>query len=196
MIKYMMLCLVAGFTAGRLDWLQWLNSCGSVIITICLCFMTFIASVDMGKKDFMGEVRRSGAKIILYSLATIVGTLIMAVVVSWALPLSAKDCLIAASGLGWYSLSTGLVFEYSPSLSIVTFVACYFREFTGMFLMPVLWKRFQTPELVSISGAAAMNPCISTATITGDQLLVFYGMISGSIISVFVPVLVPFMIAL
>lgn len=196
MIKYMMLCLGAGFAAGRLGWFSWLNGASAALITLCLCLMTFIASVDIGKRDFLGEVRRSGVKIILYSLATIAGTLTMAVAVSWLLPLSAKDCLIAASGLGWYSLSTGLVFEYSPSLSVVTFVSCYFRELTAMFLMPVLWKKFQTPELVSIAGSAAMNPCIATATVTGDQLLVFYGMISGSIVSIFVPVLVPFMIAL
>ncbi len=196
MIKYMLLFLGAGFAAGRLGYIQGLSSVSSVIIMTCLCLMTLIASIDMGKQDFIRDLKRAGWRIVAYAFATIAGTLVMAVALSPLIPLSAKDALVAASGMGWYSLATGLVFDYSPSLSVVTFVYCLFREMTAMFLMPLLWKRFQAPELVSIAGSASMNPSIAAATITGDQRLVFYGMISGSIVSVFVPVLVPFMIAL
>ncbi|MDD4444219.1 MAG: lysine exporter LysO family protein [Eubacteriales bacterium] len=196
MIKYMLLCVGVGFAAGRLDYFQGLAAVSTGTILVCLCLMTFIASIDMGKKDFLKDLKNAGWKIIVYSFATIIGTLIMVWIVSPMLPLSSKDVLVAASGMGWYSLATGLVFDYSPSLSVVTFVYCLLREMTAMFLMPLLWKRFQAPELVSIAGSAAMNPSIAAATITGDQRLVFYGMVSGSIVSVFVPVLVPFMIAL
>jgi uncharacterized membrane protein YbjE (DUF340 family) len=196
MIKGMLLCVALGFGAGRLGYLQWLTALSPSMIMVLLCLMTFIASVDMGKKDFLHELRHAGWKIILYSLATVAGTLITVLAISPLLPLSTKDALIAASGMGWYSLATGLVLEYSPSLSVVTFVYCLFREMTAMFLMPVLWKKFEAPELVSIAGSAAMNPSIAATAVTGDQRLVFYGMISGSIVSVFVPVLVPFMISL
>ncbi|MDD2301436.1 MAG: LysO family transporter, partial [Eubacteriales bacterium] len=135
-------------------------------------------------------------KLIVYSFATIAGTLIMVWLVSPLLPLTAKDALVAASGMGWYSLATGLVFEYSPSLSVVTFVYCLLREIAAMFLIPILWKRFQPPELISIAGSAAMNPSVAAAAITGDHRLVFYGMVSGGIVSVCVPIMVPFMIAL
>ncbi len=196
MIKGMLLCVALGFGAGRLGYLQWLTALSPSMIMVFLCLMTFIASVDMGKKDFLRELRHAGWKIIVYSLATVAGTLITVLAISPLLPLTAKDALIAASGMGWYSLATGLVLEYSPSLSVVTFVYCLLREMTAMFLMPVLWKKFEAPELVSIAGSAAMNPSIAATAVTGDQRLIFYGMISGSIVSVFVPVLVPFMISL
>lgn len=196
MIKYMLLCVFAGFMAGRYGLFSVLTQTGPTIILVCLCLMTFLASVEIGKKDFLSEIKKAGLPIILYALGTIAGTLVMASVVSLVLPLSTKDCLIAASGMGWYSLATGLVFPYSASLSVVTFVACLLRELSAMFLMPVLWRKFSSPEIVSIAGSAAMNPSIAAATITGDQRLVFYGMISGTIVSIFVPVLVPFMIAI
>lgn len=196
MIKCMLLCVSVGFATGRLGYLQELASFSSTVIIVCLCLMTLIASIEMGKKDFLKELKQAGWKLIVYSFATIAGTLIMVWLVSPLLPLTAKDALVAASGMGWYSLATGLVFEYSPSLSVVTFVYCLLREIAAMFLIPILWKRFQPPELISIAGSAAMNPSVAAAAITGDHRLVFYGMVSGGIVSVCVPIMVPFMITL
>lgn len=192
----MLLCVVAGFAAGRFGFLYMLTPFSSAIIIVCLCFMAFLASIEIGKKDFLSEVKKAGLPMILYAFGTIAGTLAMAVFVSFLLPLSTKDCLIAASGMGWYSLATGLVFTYSASLSVVTFVSCLLRELCAMFFIPILWRKFQLPEAVSIAGSAALNPSVAAATVTGDQRLVFYGMINGTIISICVPVLVPFMIAL
>ncbi|NCB41803.1 MAG: lysine exporter LysO family protein [Clostridia bacterium] len=196
MIKYMLLFLCAGFLSGRLGLFEILIPSGSMIILVCLCFMTFLASVEIGKKDFLSEIKKAGICIVLYAFGTIAGTLLAAALVSVVLPLSTKDCLIAASGMGWYSLATGLVFPYSAALSVVTFVSCLLRELSAMFFMPILWRRFKAPEIISIAGSAAMNPSIAAATITGDQKLVFYGMINGTIVSIFVPVLIPFMLTI
>ena len=54
---------------------------------------------------------------------------------SIVLPVSAKDALICASGMGWYSLSTGLVYTYSPSLSVATFVYCVSREVLSIVIL-------------------------------------------------------------
>ncbi len=196
MIKWMLLFVAAGFGIGRLGWLQGISSVSGAVIMTCLCLMTLMASIDMGKQDFLKELKHAGWQIIAYAFATIAGTLLMVWIVSPLLPLSAKDALVAASGMGWYSLSTGLVFDYSPSLSVVTFTYCLFREMAALFLIPVLWEKFKAPELISLAGSAAMNPSIAAAAVTGDQRLVFYGMVMGNIVSVFVPVMVPFMIAL
>lgn len=192
----MLLCVIAGFAAGRMGLFAVLMPSGSTIILVCLCFMAFLASIEIGKKDFLNEIKKAGLPMILYSMGTVAGTLSMAVFISFLLPLSTKDCLIAASGMGWYSLATGLVFPYSASLSVVTFVACLLRELFAMFFMPILWRKFQPPEIVSIAGAAGLNPSVAAATVTGEQRLVFYGMINGTIISIFVPLLVAFMLAI
>lgn len=196
MIKGMLLCVAAGFMAGRFGLFVFLLPLSSTIIIVCLCFMAFFASIEIGKKDFLNEIKKAGLPILFYAFGTILGTLVMAAFVSFFLPLTAKDCMIAASGMGWYSLATGLVFPYSASLSVVTFVSCLLRELCAMFFMPILWRKFQPPEIVSIAGAAALNPSAAATIVTGDQRLVFYGMINGTIVSILVPILVPFMLTI
>ena len=196
MIKSMLFFIFAGFGAGYFDLIDIPEAIGSTAIMVLLCFMMFVASIEMGKLGFIKDLREAGLRIATYALATVAGTLVSAWAFAPLLSISGKDALVTASGMGWYSLAAGLVFEYSPPLSIATFVYCLFRELGAIFLMPVLWKRFQVPELVSLAGSAAMNPAVAATAVTGDQAFIFYGMISGSIVSMFVPVLVPLMISL
>ena len=196
MIPAMLLTVAAGFLAGQAGWLQELAPYSNPIIMGCLYTMSFIAGVDMGKQGFFKELKKAGWRVILFCAGTLAGTLLAVLACSPLLPLTAKDALIVASGMGWYSLATGLVMVYSPVLSVAVFVSCLSRELLAMFLMPLLWKKFQVPELVSLSGCASMSPSVAAATVTGDQTFVFYGMISGSLVSALVPVMVPLFIAL
>ena len=140
MILILLVVLVAGFACGRLGLLAFLQPVESDIVLYTLYAMVFAISIGIGAQYRDGEGERISAKALLYSAATVAGSLLAAVLLSLLLPISAKDAAICASGMGWYSLSTGLVYTYSPSLSVATFVYCVSREVLSIFIMPLSYR--------------------------------------------------------
>ena len=190
MILILVAVLAAGFVCGRLGWLSFLAPAESDVVLYTLYVMVFAISVGLGAQYREGEGEKMSAKAVLYALGTIAGTLLAAVPMSLFLPVSMKDAVIAASGMGWYSLSTGLVYAYSPSLSVATFVCCVSREILAIFAMPLLIKKYRRPEVVSVGGSATINSCVAAATVSGDNSIVLYGILVGTIISLLVPLLI------
>ena len=192
MILILLVVLVAGFACGRLGLLAFLQPVESDIVLYMLYAMVFAISIGIGAQYRDGEGERISAKALLYSAATVAGSLLAAVLLSLLLPISAKDAAICASGMGWYSLSTGLVYTYSPSLSVATFVYCVSREVLSIFIMPLLIKKFRRAEVVAVGGTATIQSSVACAAVTGDNTIVLYGLLVGTVISMLVPVLIGF----
>ncbi|MBR3718605.1 MAG: LysO family transporter [Firmicutes bacterium] len=192
MILILLVVLVAGFACGRLGLLAFLQPVESDIVLYTLYAMVFAISIGIGAQYRDGEGERISAKALLYSAATVAGSLLAAVLLSLLLPISAKDAAICASGMGWYSLSTGLVYTYSPSLSVATFVYCVSREVLSIFIMPLLIKKFRRAEVVAVGGTATIQSSVACAAVTGDNTIVLYGLLVGTVISMLVPVLIGF----
>ena len=196
MILILLAALVAGFVLGRLGLLTFLAPVESDIVLYALYAMVFVLAIGIGAQYREGEGERISAKALLYCFATIAGSLTAALLMSFLLPLSAKDALICASGIGWYTLSTGLVYAYSPSLSVATFVYCVSREVLAIFIEPLLIKKFRRPEVVAVGGTATMQPCVLAATVSGDNTIVLYGLLVGTVISMMVPLMLGFFMGL
>ena len=196
MILILLVVLVAGFACGRLGLLAFLQPVESDIVLYMLYAMVFAISIGIGAQYRDGEGERISAKALLYSAATVAGSLLAAVLLSLLLPISAKDAAICASGMGWYSLSTGLVYTYSPSLSVATFVYCVSREVLSIFIMPLLIKKFRRAEVVAVGGTATIQSSVACAAVTGDNTIVLYGLLVGTVISMLVPVLIGFFIGI
>lgn len=196
MIFILLVVLIAGFACGRLGLLAFLQPVESDIVLYTLYAMIFAISIGIGAQYRDGEGERISAKALLYSAATVAGSLLAAVLLSRLLPISAKDAAICASGMGWYSLSTGLVYTYSPSLSVATFVYCVSREVLSIFIMPLLIKRFRRAEVVAVGGTATIQSSVACAAVTGDNTIVLYGLLVGTVISMLVPVLIGFFIGI
>ena len=190
MILILLVVLIAGFACGRLGWLTFLAPVESDIVLYVLYAMVFAISIGIGAQYRDGEGEKISAKALLYSAATVAGSLLAAFLISVFLPVSAKDAVICASGMGWYSLSTGLVYAYSPSLSVATFVYCVSREILSIFIMPLLIKRFRRPEVVAVGGTATIQSSVACATVTGDSSIVLYGLLVGTVISMLVPLMI------
>ena len=69
-------------------------------------------------------------------------------------------------------------------------------EILAIFAMPLLIKKFRRPEVVSVGGSATINSCVAAATVSGDNSIVLYGILVGSVISLFVPLLIGFLTGL
>lgn len=196
MILTLLVVLVAGFACGRLGLLTVLAPYESEIVIYTLYAMVFAISIGIGAQYRDGEGERISAKALLYSAATVAGSLLAALLMSFLLPVSPKDAVICASGMGWYSLSTGLVYAYDPALSVATFVYCVSREILSIFIMPLLVMKFRHPEVVAVGGTATIQSSVACATVSGDNSIVLYGLLVGTVISMMVPVLIGFFIGI
>lgn len=190
MILILLAVLIAGFACGRAGLLGFLAPVESDIVIYTLYAMVFAISIGIGAQYRDGEGERISAKALLYCASTVAGSLLAAVLMSLLLPVTAKDALICASGMGWYSLSTGLVYAYSPALSVATFVYCVSREILAIFIMPALIKKFRRPEVVAVGGTATIQSCVACATVSGDNSIVLYGLLVGTVISMLVPLMI------
>ena len=190
MILILLAVLIAGFAFGRAGLLAFLAPVESDIVIYTLYAMVFAISIGIGAQYRDGEGERISAKALLYCASTVAGSLLAALLMSAFLPVTAKDALICASGMGWYSLSTGLVYSYSPALSVATFVYCVSREILAIFIMPALIKKFRRPEVVAVGGTTTIQSCVACATVSGDNSIVLYGLLVGTVISMLVPLMI------
>lgn len=70
------------------------------------------------------------------------------------------------------------------------------REVSGIILIPIVAKKLGYIETVSLPGAAAMDTCLPIIEKATNSNTAIYSFISGVVISIAVPILVPFIINL
>ncbi len=100
------------------------------------------------------------------------------------------------AGLGWYTLSSILVANYSSQLSAMAFIANVTRELIAFIIIPTVAKKLGFLEAIAPAGATAMDtglPIVSRSTDPETAIIAF---ISGVICTSAVPVLVPLILNL
>lgn len=124
--------------------------------------------------------------------ATIIGTLGGSLVLTALFPISIGKALALGGGFGWYSLSGVLISNLGdPVLGSTSFLANMFRESLALILIPFL-GRSRVPGLaVSVGGATAMDVTLPLIEQSAGPWIVPISFMSGAILSLIVPFLVP-----
>lgn len=195
--KWIVAAVVLGMLAGRFVIPKSISAyCGDVI-SFGLYLILFLVGMDMGKQGtILGDIRAAGLKVLLVPLAVAVGTLGAAAVAGLFLPMGVKDAIAASAGFGWYSLAPTLLAPYSLSVSAVAFLANVMREIFAIVLIPVVARYVGYVEAVALPGAAAMDTVLPVVIGSTSERITIYSFASGVILSLAVPILVPFIIAL
>lgn len=195
--KWIVLAVVAGMLAGYFlipDAV--VAHCGTVI-DFGLYLLLFLVGMDMGKQGTMlADIKTAGFKVLLVPVAAAVGTVAAAALAGLVLPVSVKDAMAASAGFGWYSLAPTLLQSYSLSLSAVAFLSNVIREIFAIVLIPVVAKKVGYIECVSLAGAAAMDTVLPVVVGATHERVTIYSFTSGVVLSLAVPILVPFIVAL
>ena len=170
--------------------------CGDVI-SFGLYLILFLVGMDMGRQGtVLRDIKAAGFKVLLVPVAVLVGTLGAAALAGLFLPLGIKDSIAASAGFGWYSLAPTLLAPYSLSVSAVAFLSNVMREIFSIILIPVVARRVGFIEAVALPGAAAMDTVLPVVVGSTSERITIYSFASGVILSLAVPILVPFIIAL
>lgn len=175
---------------------QIIDGCGAVI-NFGLYGLLFLVGMDMGRQGtILQEIRAAGWRVLLVPAAVAAGTLAFAAAAGLLLPMSVKNAMASASGMGWYSLATTLLAPYSLEVSAVAFLSNVMREVLAIVLIPTVAKRVGYLECVAMPGAAAMDTVLPVVVGATHQGVALYSFASGVVLSLLVPVLVPLIIAL
>ncbi len=125
-------------------------------------------------------------------VATLLGTLAASLALVPLFSLSPGKSIALAGGFGWYSLSGVLIDNLGdPVLGSVSFMANMFRESLALLLIPFL-GRSRIPALaVSVGGATSMDVTLPLIEQSAGPWIVPVSFMSGALLSIVVPFLVP-----
>ncbi|MBS7528049.1 lysine exporter LysO family protein [Fusibacter paucivorans] len=174
-----------------------ISSASTMLLNIGLCVLLFFVGIDIGRnKTILQTIKRSGIFFIMVPLGTAVGSIGGAMIAGLFLGYPVNEAGAVGAGFGWYTLSAIIIAPYQAELSVLAFLTNIMREIIAILTIPILAKRLGHIAAIAPSGATAMDttlPIISKHTSGETAVLAFA---TGLILSLMVPVLVPFILKL
>lgn|SRR5690554_1868996 len=168
-----------------------------LLIDIGLMLLLFFVGIEIGmNRSVFTKIKAMGFKILLIPFGVIFGSIIGSLMAGFLLKMPMNEAGAVGAGLGWYTLSSILMSNYSNELSALGFLANVVREILAFIIIPLVAKKMGFFEAIAPAGATAMDtglPIISRATDSETAIVAF---ITGVICTFSVPVLVPLILNL
>ena len=194
--KWIVIAVAAGMWIGRFLFSGRSTAWCGTIIDVGLYILLFLVGTDMGQQgNVLQDIRAEGFKVLLVPGTVMIGTLLFSFAASFLLPLKIRETVAASAGFGWYSLAPTLLAPYSLSLSAIAFLSNVLREIFSIIAIPFVAGSVGYLECVALPGAAAMDTVLPVIVGATHERITVYAFISGLILSLLVPVLVPLIIA-
>ena len=197
---------VIGCVAGAGGWLpEWLMG-GDVTMWVLYALMLQVG-IGIGSDSRLKEILRTlSPRLLFLPLATIVGTLVATLAVSFLLSRwSTAEVLAVGSGMGYYSLSSILITSLkeqsigvvaAAELGTIALIANIFREIMTLVLAPLMVRWFSPLGPISAGGATSMDVTLPVITRISGKEWVFVSIVHGIVVDFSVPFLVPFFCSL
>ncbi len=166
-----------------------------------LYVMLFSAGMGVGfDVKALSVIRQLKLRILLLPGAVAVGALVCSALAGLLLPglgLSVPEAMAVGGGFGYYSLSSVIITKLGdPALGSVALLANMFRELVTLTMAPLMVRAMGPLAPLGAGGATTMDTCLPViARYCGERYAVL-AVFSGTCLTVLVPVLVPFLMAL
>lgn len=160
-----------------------------------LCALMFSVGISIGNDpQTLRNFRSLNPRLVLLPVATILGTLSAAALVSLILPhRSVSECMAIGSGMGYYSLSSIFITQYKgPELGTLALLSNILREIMTLLCAPLLVRWFGNLAPISAGGATTIDTTLPIITRTAGQQFVIVSIFHGFITDFSVPFLVTF----
>ncbi len=184
---------VTGFLAGLFAILP--NAfTGGEISTYLLYILIVLVGIELGSKNIKEIFRKVDLMTFLLPLATITGTFLFAALISFLLPQwNIKEVLAVSAGFGWYSLSGILIAQlHSQTLGLIALLSNITREIFTFCFSGFIVKKFGPLALISTAGATSMDSTLPVISRFAGPNFVVTSLIHGIILTILVPIFVPF----
>ncbi len=185
---WLVLVVVAGIIAGRFFSFTMPDNLPFILLSVLI----FSAGYTVGEEEnVLKKIKTNIFKILWLSTLTILGTFFGAFLISFFIPISAKESILASAGFGWYSLSGIMISNmYSPYLGSISFVANVFRESFAIILIPIVSK-ISSYGAISIGGSPSMDTLLGIIAKSNDKETTLISFGHGVILSTLIPFIIP-----
>jgi len=189
--------VISGIICGLFVFPNGLVQYIDTIINLGLCALLFFVGIDIGRsKGVVEQIKQSGVRILLVPAMVAAGSITGSIAAGILLRLPVNEAGAIGAGFGWYSLSAIILSKYSTGVGAIAFITNVWREIMALIVIPFVAKYIGKLESIAPAGATAMDttlPVISKATDGKTSVISF---ITGAVLSMLVPVLVPLIISL
>lgn len=136
-------------------------------------------------------------KILLVPLACIIGSILGAIAVSFALSnIQLKDLIMLSQGYGFYSMTGIVVTELKDAhLGSIALINDLFREIFAILLMYLIGWRYPR-SAISSAGATAMDVTLPMVKQACGNDFIPHAMVSGFMLSILAPIIVSILAAM
>jgi uncharacterized membrane protein YbjE (DUF340 family) len=197
MTKKILCVLAVGVLSGLFLIPDRLYDATGILLDIGLCMLLFSVGVDIGSnKDIFKNLKDVGFKLLIVPAATVLGSLFGGILCSILFKMNLFGSLAVASGFTWYTLSAIIITPVSAELGTIAFLSNVFREIIAFISIPFIAKHIGYLETIAVGGAISMDTGLPIITRNTSQEVVIISFISGIIISLMVPILVPIFVGL
>lgn len=191
--------LLCGMAAGYLFLDVTAKDTLDFVLMSSLYVMIFIAGIEISSnREILKRVCNwhSAVLALAIPLAIAAGSLVGGTLLGMAAGLSFYDSFLVSSAFGWYSLSSVVISAvYSTEIGTVSFLANMLREVSAFFLVPLLAKAHKLLTLAP-SGAATMDSNLPVVLKYTNLHVGVYSFINGLALSLMMPVLHSWLLAL
>jgi uncharacterized membrane protein YbjE (DUF340 family) len=156
--------------------------------------VVFAAGVDVGtKKTIFRMLAQHREKMLLIPLGTALGSALAGGLLGAALGIPINEAAAVAMGLGYYSVSSGILTGLGGAgLGALAFIANVFRELLALAITPLVAKYISPYCAVTPGGATSMDTTLGIISRSTNEEITVIAMLHGVILTVAVPILVPF----
>ncbi len=165
-----------------------------LLIDITLNVTIFFIGIGIGlNKRIFIELKKIGGKILILPMGTILGSLLGGLVTGIILNRSISLSLAISAGFGWYSISAGILNRFAGAdIATIGFLSNVFREMLAFILIPILAKKLSPYTAISVGGATTMDTTLPLVSKSTNEQFAVISFIHGALLSLLVPILVPF----
>ncbi len=173
-------------------------SASSLGITVILCILLAFVGLDLGLEgQVIANIKKVGIKILVIPLAVAVGTVVGAIICALFLPLAVNESTAIGTGFAWYSLGAAIIMDAGyEAAGAISFMHNLMRELFAIVFVPIIAKRFGYVEALGIPASVGMDVCLPIVEQSTNGTTTVYSFITGFMLSMSVPFLVPFFLAL
>jgi uncharacterized membrane protein YbjE (DUF340 family) len=189
--------VVSGIAVGLFLFPQQLVQHLGIIIDLGLCALLFFVGIDIGRnKDIINQIKAYGFRILLIPIMIALGSIIGSMVGGFIIGLPFNESGAVGAGFGWYSLSAIILSDYSAETGAVAFITNVFRELFALMAIPFIARYIGKLESIAPAGATAMDTSLPVVSRSTDSKTAVVSFVTGVVLSLLVPILVPLMISL
>jgi len=186
----LLVIIVAGFMVGFLAPKSKVNP--SLVTDWMLNVLLFMIGMQFRQSGIQLAQALKSPAVIALPLATAVGSILGGIALAPIFSLTLAHGMALASGFGWYSLSGVLISDLgNPLLGSSAFLANMLRESLGLILIPLLGQTKIPYMAISVAGATSMDVSLPLIEQTLGPEAVPVSFVSGAVLSMIVPVIVP-----